>query len=391
MLLAMYAARTLYTIGSLAILYRPPECESECFVLGVYKDVERALAAKARLLDLANDAILARDASDRITFWNDGATAIYGYSREKAIGRVSHELLHTELPEPLEHIRETLMRDGQWGGELRHTCANGAKVTVSSRWVAERDSEGNVISILESNRDISNIKEAQEAQNRLAAIVNSSDDAIVSKGLDGIITSWNKAAEQMFGYAAEEAIGRHITLIVPPHRLEEEADILARLQRGERIDHFETERKRKDGSLLEVSVTISPVKDARGRIIGASKVARDITERKRIDHALQDAEISGRLLQLQDEERRRIARELHDGTGHLLAALSMNLAAIAAERARLSPETARRIDEHSALIAEAISEIRTLSHLLRIRAAESVERFRRSFSRARLREWACAE
>ena len=120
----------------------------------------------------------------------------------------------------------------------------------------------------------------------LAAIVDSSDDAIISKSLEGIITSWNKGAERLFGHTREEAVGRNITLIIPEDRREEEVGILERLKRGERIDHIETIRKRKDGALLELSVTISPVKDRAGRIVGASKVARDITNAKRIEREL---------------------------------------------------------------------------------------------------------
>src|SRR5215472_12785936 len=120
----------------------------------------------------------------------------------------------------------------------------------------------------------------------LAAVVDTSDDAIVSKNLEGIVTSWNKAAERIFGYTAQEAIGHHISLIFPADRKEEETEILAHLRQGKRIDHFETVRKRKDGALLDVSVTISPVKDSKGRVIGASKVARDITERKRTERVL---------------------------------------------------------------------------------------------------------
>jgi PAS domain S-box-containing protein len=124
----------------------------------------------------------------------------------------------------------------------------------------------------------------------LAAIVESSDDAIVSKNLDGIINSWNQSAERLFGYRAEEAIGRHITLIIPPERRSEEDTIISRIRQGGRVDHFETFRQRKDGSLVEVSLTISPVKDSAGRIVGASKVARDITERRRSEWALREGE-----------------------------------------------------------------------------------------------------
>src|SRR6267378_3278738 len=122
-----------------------------------------------------------------------------------------------------------------------------------------------------------------DAAARLAAIVESSDDAIVGKTLEGIITSWNPAAERMFGWRAAEAMGRPITLIIPEDRHAEEADVLARIRRGERIEHFDTVRMTKDRRLVEVSLTVSPVKDAAGHVIGASKIARDITERRRIE------------------------------------------------------------------------------------------------------------
>jgi PAS domain S-box-containing protein len=328
------------------------------------KMAEQELAKKARLLDLSNDAILVRDSADRITFWSQGAVEMYGYSREEALGRVSHHLFNTKFPEPIEVINEKLLRDQRWAGELLHTRHDGAKITVSSRWSVDRDTQGNIASILETNRDITEQKQAEQAQYRLAAIVESSDDAIVSKNLDGIITSWNAGAERIFGFTPGEAIGRSITIIIPPELQDEEREILRRLRSGERVEHFETIRQTKHGMRRHLSLTISPVRDAHGRIVGASKIARDITEKKQIELVLKEAELSGRLLQLQDEERRRVARELHDGVGQLLAALGMNVATIAQERAKLSAAAARCADENGALVEQALTEIRTLSHLL---------------------------
>ncbi len=138
----------------------------------------------------------------------------------------------------------------------------------------------------------------------LSAIVDSSDDAIISKDLNGVITSWNNSAERMFGYTASEAVGQRITMLIPSDRLDEEPKILERLRHGERMDHFETIRMRKDGSRLDISLTISPVKDADGRIVGASKVARDITERKRIE-------------QQRHEFRLELEKQVHERTAEL--------------------------------------------------------------------------
>jgi PAS domain S-box-containing protein len=131
---------------------------------------------------------------------------------------------------------------------------------------------------------------AEQAAQQLVAIVESSHDAIVSKDLNGVISTWNKGAERLFGYTAGEAVGRPVTILIPPDRLKEEPEILARIRRGERVDHFETVRRHKDGRLIDISLTISPVRDGRGRIIGASKIARDITERKDAAAKLQESE-----------------------------------------------------------------------------------------------------
>ena len=134
--------------------------------------------------------------------------------------------------------------------------------------------------------DITDRKRAEESALRLASIVEFSDDAIISKDLDGVITSWNRGAQALFGYTAREAVGNSVRTLIPPDRLDEESEILARIRRGEHIEHYETVRRRKDGTLIDISLTVSPVKNAAGEIVGASKIARNISERKRAEEAL---------------------------------------------------------------------------------------------------------
>jgi PAS domain S-box-containing protein len=137
--------------------------------------------------------------------------------------------------------------------------------------------------LIERTRAETALRESNDQLRWFASIVENSDDAIITKNLDGIIASWNKAAERVFGYTAEEAVGKPVTILIPPERLDEEPTILGRIRRGERIDHYETIRQRKDGGLINISLTVSPVKNAEGKIVGASKIARDITDQKRGD------------------------------------------------------------------------------------------------------------
>lgn len=164
---------------------------------------------------------------------------------------------------------------------------------------------------------------------RLAAIVESSDDAIISKSLDGTIVSWNEGAERLFGYTAEEAVGQPVTMLIPEDRNNEEPEILRRIRAGQKVDHYETVRRRKDGSLVDISLTVSPLTDADGKIIGASKIARDITEKIRAEVATRESEIMLRLIEAQEAERRRIARDLHDHIGQEVTALRLKLEMLA--------------------------------------------------------------
>ncbi len=236
------------------------------------------------LLDLAHDAILVRGFSDStIRYWNRGAEELYGWGREETVGRVSHTLLETGFPRPLEEIQVELARVGRWEGELAHTRRDGKRLVVASRWALQRDEWGRPIATLEINTDITDRRQAEEVRARLAAIVESSEDAIIGKTLEGTITRWNPGAERLYGYAPEEVVGQQISLLIPPDRPDELPGILARLRRGERIDHYETERVTKDGRRVHVSLSISPIRAGDDRLVGAATIARDITERIRAE------------------------------------------------------------------------------------------------------------
>jgi two-component system sensor histidine kinase UhpB len=236
--------------------------------------------------------------------------------------------------------------------------------------------------------------QADRAIGLLAAIVDSSDDAIVSKTLEGAITSWNAGAERLFGYTASEAIGQNISLIIPINRRDEETVIISRIKKGERIEHFDTVRIGKQNKPLDISLTISPIRDATGKIVGASKIARDISERKQTERALRESEnryrtladaldtqvryrtqelerrnselrdLSGRLLESQDLERRHIARELHDSAGQTLAALAMQLARISEDAKKNPAQLTKDVEDAEGLVQHLSQEIRTTSYLL---------------------------
>jgi PAS domain S-box-containing protein len=242
------------------------------------KQVEQALAERARLLDLSNDAILVRDGTDRITYWNQSASELYGYNREEAVGRVSHELLRTEFPEPLERIIEQLHHDNRWTGELIHRHKDGSQIVVASRWTLDRDDGGNRKRVLETNNDITQQKRSEQA-------------------------------------------------------LRESEERLRTLS---------------DGLEVQVRARTQELEQRNAEILQQSEQLR---------------ELSNRLLKTQDDERRRIARELHDSAGQLITVLGMNLAGIA-QRVGQNPSLSETVEDTQNLVQQLSREIRTTSYLL---------------------------
>jgi two-component system, chemotaxis family, CheB/CheR fusion protein len=240
-----------------------------------------------RLVQALPAAIYTTDADGRITFYNEAAAELWGCRPElgksefcgswKLYWPDGRPLPHGECPMALALKQQRAIR----GMEAVAERPDGTLVHFVPYPTLLYDNSGILTGAVNMLVDISARKRADADAQRLASIVESSDDAIISKDIDGIITSWNRGAERVFGYLAEEIIGKSVTILIPSDRINEEPEILDRIRRGERIDHYDTVRRRKDGSLIDISLTISPLRDADGRITGASKIARDITERKR--------------------------------------------------------------------------------------------------------------
>jgi PAS domain S-box-containing protein len=241
----------------------------------------------AELLQALPSAVYTTDATGRITFYNEAAAALWGCC--PALGKSEwcgswrlywpdgRPMPHDQCPMAIALKERRPIR----GAEAAAERPDGTRIPFLAYPTPLFDESGALLGAVNTLVDITGRKQDEEAARRLAAVVESSDDAIISKDVDGIIISWNPGAERLFGYTAEEATGMPVTSLIPPNRHDEERMILERIRRGERIDHYETIRRRKDGSLVDISLAVSPIKDSEGRVIGASKIARDITERRR--------------------------------------------------------------------------------------------------------------
>ena len=245
----------------------------------------------ASIIDSSDDAIISKDLNGTITSWNEAARRLFGYTADEIIGQPVLRL----IPEELHAEEAEILRKIKAGKRIEHyetirVRKSGERFPISITISPVKDSTGRVVGASKIGRDISERKLSETSLSRLAAIVDSADDAIISKDLNGVIESWNQGAYRMFGYTAEEMIGQPMLRLIPEELQYEEDEILQKLRKGERIDHYETTRMGKGGRLLDVSVTISPIRNNEGKVIRASKIARDISDRKRIEKLLIQSE-----------------------------------------------------------------------------------------------------
>jgi PAS domain S-box-containing protein len=314
------------------------------------------------LLDALPAAIYTTDAAGRLTYYNAAAVQLAGRTPEIGSDEwcVTWRLYWPDGT-PLAHNNCPMAVALKTGRPVRGVEAiaerpDGTRVPFMPFPTPLHDASGNVVGAVNMLVDLTERSQAEQARQLLASIVESSDDAIVSEDLNGVIASWNPGAERLFGHTADQVVGSSVTILFPPDLQYDESAMLKRVRGGERIEHYETVRRRKDGNLVDVSLTVSPVRNAAGRVTGVSTIARDISARKKAEYE--------RLLALQVEERRRIASELHDSTAQHLAAVGLNLMRI---RAGASEEgkTLDILGETEGSLEEATKGLRAFTYLLR--------------------------
>jgi two-component system sensor histidine kinase VicK len=245
------------------------------------------------LLESSDDAIIGMNLKSVITTWNRSAQTLYGYSADEAIGRDGSFLLPPDRPDELDAVRARMRTTtGAHNFESRRVHKDGRLIDVAISVSSIRDGAGAVVGISARSRNITERKRTDAVVAEMAAIVDSSNDAIIGKTLEGVVTTWNRGAQHIYGYTAEEMIGKNISILVPPGHPDEMQNIIAgMLTTDARTEHFETQRVRKDGRVLEISMTVSPIRDSEGTIVGASSVGRDFTEQKAMDEALKESEM----------------------------------------------------------------------------------------------------
>jgi PAS domain S-box-containing protein len=302
------------------------------------------------IITSSDDAIISKNLDGIIQSWNEGARRIFGYESSEIVGQSILRL----IPPDLHHEEDFILAKIRSGQRIEHFEStrirkDGERFPISVTISPVRDDSGTIIGASKIARDISDRRRADESRFRLAAIVDSADDAIISEDLNGIITTWNEGARRLFGYEAQEVIGEPVLKLIPPNLQHEETLILRKLRAGEKVEHYETTRVSKSGETREVSITISPILNRNGEVIGGSKIARDVSDRKKVERMAIEAEkiaTTGRMAAA-------IAHEINNPLGSVL-----NLVYLA----RQEGVPPRDVQNY---LATAESELERVSHIAR--------------------------
>ena len=325
---------------------------------GTNLDITKRKAAEARLailghaIESTSEPMSITDLENRFTFVNQAFRTVYGYTEAEVLGKSPEMLFSSKNPDCLmaEILRWTRM--GGWQGEVLDLRKDGTEFPILLSTSLIKDQTGQVVGLMGVARDITQLRRAQEARRELAAIVENAQDAIFSITLGGVIVTWNKAAERIYGYTAQEAIGKLVTMLLTPDCAAKVADILEDILRGNPLDNYETIHRRKDCAPVTVSLTVSPVRDVCGKIIRASIIARDVTQRIQLEKEI---------LESSAEERRRIGHDLHDGLCQYLAGIAFRAKALEQTLAADGLPCMREAKELTALVSNAIGQARSLA------------------------------
>ena len=327
--------------------------------IGERRRAEEALRERASLVDLTHDSVFVRNMNDVVTLWNRGAAEQYGWKQEEAIGRVTHELLKTVFPTSLEEITEDLKRRGRWEGELVHTRRDGTQVVTASRWALQSDPQGNPLAVLETNNDITAKKKSEQTLRQQANLLEQAHDAIFVWEFPRTIVYWNRGAEQLYGFSRQEALGRHSHELLDTERAISASELEETLERDGEWTGELTQTTR-DGRRIVVESRHVLMHEADGRRL-VLETNRDITERKRAEHALED--LAARLIHAQEDERSRIGRELHDHISQTLGVLSIKIDQLRSNGG-ITREIGEALDALRRDSSEITDDVHRLSHRL---------------------------
>jgi PAS domain S-box-containing protein len=327
-------------------------------------DILRQSEERFRLVADTAPVLIWQSGTDKLcTYFNKPWLEFTGRSFEQELGNGWAEGVHPEdLQRCLDTYTQSFDRQEKFRMEYRLRRDDGEYRSILDIGVPRYTQEGSFAGYIGSCIDITERMRAEEARFRHAAIIESSQDAIASGTLDGIIVSWNAGAQRMYGYTEEEAIGKPITILVPPELPDEQKKILETLKAGGRIEHFETVRVTKTGERINISLSVFPIRDSSGRIVGISGIARDITERKLAEAAL--ANVSRKLIEAQEQERARIARELHDDINQRLALLANEMDQFQQNMPKSINEVASGMRNLSKRTSEIAADVQSISHRL---------------------------